>query len=186
MLRDDVQLMIALRNGEERAFNTLFMRYYPALCVYAQQFVGDEDAKEIVQNLMAWIWGNCNMMVIESNLRSYLFSAVRNSCLTELNKRKIRLKVHHKIHQDLQHLFEDPDFYIVDELTAHIETAVASLPDTYREAFVKNRFEQKTYREIAEELGVSSKTIDYRITNALKLLRVSLKDYLPLVGWLFI
>ncbi len=181
---DDSQLWSTLRKGNEKAFDTLFMRYYPALCVYARQFVDDEDAREIVQNLMVWLWENREMLVIESTLRSYLFSAVRNSCLTELHKREIRRKAHHNIHQNLQYLFDDPDFYIVNELTERIEDAVAALPESYREAFVKNRFEQKTYNEIAQELGVSAKTIDYRISQALKKLRIALKDYLPMIGWL--
>ena len=181
---DDLQLWSALRKGNEWAFNTLFMRYYPALCAYARQFLNDEDARDIVQNLMAWLWENREMLVIESTLRSYLFSSVRNSCLTELHKKEIRRKAHHQIHQNLQHLFDDPDFYVADELAAKIEDAVKALPDTYREVFVKNRFEQKTYNEIARELGVSFKTVDYRISQALKQLRVALKDYLPIVALL--
>ncbi len=181
---DDTILLAALRNGDEKAFNTIFMRYYPAMCVYARQFLGEEDAKEIAQNLMVWLWESHSMLVIESNLRSYLFSAVRNSCLSELQKQEIRRKVHSKIHQNLQPAFDNPDFYIVDELAAKIEDAVAALPESYREAFVKNRFEQKTYNEIAQELNVSAKTIDYRISQALKLLRKELKDFLPFIGWL--
>lgn len=181
---DDNQLCSALRKGDEKAFDILFMRYYPALCVYARQFLNDEDAQDIVQNLMVWLWENREMLVVESTLRSYLFSAVRNSCLTELRKKEIRRKVHHQIHQNLQHLFEDPDFYVVNELIEKIEEAMATLPETYREAFAKNRFEQKTYNEIARELGVSAKTVDYRISHALKQLRVALRDYLPILGLL--
>ena len=181
---DDRQLWSAVCKGAESAFNVLFLRYYPALCAYARQFLSDEDARDVVQNLMIWLWENREMLVIESTLRSYLFSAVRNSCLTELHKEEIRRKAHHHIHQKLQHLFDDPDFYVADELAVKIEEAVKALPETYREAFVKNRFEQKTYNEIARELGVSVKTVDYRISQALKLLRVALKDYLPIVALL--
>ena len=181
---NDQQLWSALCKGNEKAFDTLFMRYYPVLCAYARQFVCDEDSRDVVQNLMVWLWENREMLVIESTLRSYLFSAVRNSCLTELHKKEIRRKAHHHIHQKLQHLFEDPDFYVADELSAKIEVAVQTLPETYREAFVKNRFEQKTYNEIARELGVSAKTVDYRISQALRQLRIALKDYLPIFGLL--
>ena len=179
---DDNQLWALICKGNERAFDILFLRYYPALCAYARQFLNDEDARDVVQNIMVWLWENREMLVIESTLRSYLFSATRNGCLTELNKKEIRRKVHNEIHQKLQHLFEDPDFYVADELAAKIEEAVQSLPETYREAFTKNRFEQKTYAEIAKELNVSAKTIDYRIQQALKRLRVALKDYLPIMA----
>ncbi|WP_373822510.1 sigma-70 family RNA polymerase sigma factor, partial [Bacteroides heparinolyticus] len=66
-------------------------------------------------------------------------------------------------------------------LTQKIEDALKKLPEKYREAFVLNRIEGKTYNEIAATLGVSSKTIDYRIRQALKCLRDELKDYLPLL-----
>ena len=181
---DDHQLWTAICKSNERAFDTLFMRYYPVLCAYARQFLTDEDARDVVQNLMVWLWENREMLVIESTLRSYLFSAVRHSCLTELHKKEIRRKAHHHIYKKLQHLYDDPDFYVADELTAKIEEAVKALPETYREAFVKNRFEQKTYKEIARELGVSAKTVDYRMAHALRQLRIALRDYLPIIGLL--
>ena len=181
---DDHQLWTALCKGNERAFDTIFIRYYPVLCTYARQFLNDEDARDIVQNLMIWLWENRQMLVIESTLRSYLFSAVRNSCLTEQHKKEIRRKAHHHIHQKLQHLFDDPDFYVAEELTEKIEDAIQALPESYREDFVKNRFEQKTYNDIARELNVSAKTVDYRISQALKQLRVALRDYLPILALL--
>ena len=69
----------------------------------------------------------------------------------------------------------------IEELAKRIEDAVAALPESYREAFVMHRFRDMSYKEIAETLGVSPKTIDYRIQQALKQLRVDLKDYLPLL-----
>ena len=68
----------------------------------------------------------------------------------------------------------------MEELTKRIEEAIAALPESYRESFV-HRFRDMSYKEIAETLGVSPKTIDYRIQQALKQLRTDLKDYLPLL-----
>jgi len=185
MKEDDYTLInMGVRMLNEDKFDRLYIEFYPSMLAYARNFVVHEDAEETVQDVMVWLWENREMLVIESTLRSYLFSAVRNSCLTELHKKEIRRKAHHHIHQKLQHLFEDPDFYVADELSAKIEVAVQTLPETYREAFVKNRFEQKTYNEIARELGVSAKTVDYRISQALRQLRIALKDYLPIFGLL--
>ena len=72
-------------------------------------------------------------------------------------------------------------YYQIEELAKRIEDAVAALRESYREAFVMHRFRDMSYKEIAETLGVSPKTIDYRIQQALKQLRVDLKDYLPLL-----
>ncbi len=64
---------------------------------------------------------------------------------------------------------------------AKIKEAVNALPESYREAFVMHRFQDMSYKEIASILEVSPKTVDYRIQQALKQLRIDLKDYLPLV-----
>lgn len=77
--------------------------------------------------------------------------------------------------------YDDPDFYLLEELTAKLNDALERLPHNYKEAFVKNRFDNMTYKEIADELNVSTKTIDYRIQQALKILKVELKDYLPML-----
>jgi len=66
-------------------------------------------------------------------------------------------------------------------LSRKIEEALQRLPNSYREAFEMNRFQHLTYGEIASQLNVSSKTVDYRIQQALKLLRVDLRDYLPIL-----
>ena len=78
------------------------------------------------------------------------------------------------------------DFYCLHELSRRIRQALDNLPPAYREAFVMHRFKNMTYKEIASLLNVSPKTVDYRIQQALKLLRIELKDYLPLLAYLFI
>lgn len=177
----DIDLYMQIKDGNRIAFDTLFKKYYPILCAYARQFVGKEDAEEVVQDIMLWLWESRENQVIEDTLGQYLFRAVKNKCLTLINRSLIKQKVNNILHKEMQYLFDDPDFYIVEELSRKIETAIAALPESYRIAFEKNRFHNKTYQEIAGELGVSTKTIDYRIQQALKLLRVELKDFLPLL-----
>ena len=82
--------------------------------------------------------------------------------------------------KEMQTSFEDPDFYVVEELMAKIEKAVMRLPDSYRITFEMSR-----YQDIAKELNVSIKLVEYRIQQALRLLRVELKDYLPLITIIF-
>lgn len=86
-----------------------------------------------------------------------------------------------RFYEEMQEMLQDTDYYQIEELTKRIEDAVAALPESYREAFVMHRFRDMSYKEIAETLGVSPKTIDYRIQQALKQLRMDLKDYLPLL-----
>ena len=177
----DEVLFEKIQAGDVKAFDILFMRYYPLLCAYAKQFVDFDDGQEIVQDVMVWFWENSNMQVIESSPKNYLFRAVKNRCLTLINRNELKQRVVSSMYENQQSQYEDPDFYIVEELTRNIENALSRLPETYREAFEMNRFQSMTYNEIAEKLNVSSKTVDYRIQQALKLLRVELKDYLPLL-----
>lgn len=177
---DDI-LFQRIQTGDVKAFDVLFLRYYPLLCAYAKRYVDFDDGQEIVQDVMVWFWENRNMQVIESSLRNYLFKAVKNRCLTLINRNELKQHIVNTLYDNLQSHYEDPDFYVVEELARNIEAALSRLPESYREAFEMNRFHNMTYQEIAQKLNVSSKTIDYRIQQALKLLRVELKDYLPLL-----
>ena len=107
--------------------------------------------------------------------------AVNNRCLTIINRNEVKQRIEKMIFDNLQSQYDDPDFYAIQELTEKIEEALARLPENVREAFELNRFQNLTYNEIAERLGVSPKTIDYRIQQALKQLRIDLKEYLPLL-----
>ena len=162
----DKELFDFLRQGNRRAFDIFFLRYFPVLRSYAAQFVGFHDAEELAQELMVGIWENRTEIAVESSLQAYLFRATRNKCINLIEKRRLRE--------------EDPDCYVDRELADKIEVALERLPGTYREAFVMSRMEGKSYNEIARTLAVSPKTVDYRIQQALKILRLRLRDYLPL------
>lgn len=177
----DEELFQGLRAGEEKAFDSLFLRYYPVLCAYARQYVNFDDGQEIVQDIMIWLWENREMHLFDSSMKSYLFRAVRNRCLTLINRNEMKQRIVCTLYNNLESLSEDPDFYVIEELTRKIEDALQRLPDSYREAFEMHRFANMTYHEIATSLDISSKTVDYRIQQALKLLRKELKDYLPLL-----
>ena len=83
-----------------------------------------------------------------------------------MTRNSLRFQIENILTPDIQELFEDPDFYIIEELTQKIEKAILNLPESYRVAFEMHRFQNKTYQEIAEELNISSKTVDYRIQQA--------------------
>lgn len=178
---DNDFLLSAVQRGDQKAFDTLFRRYYPMLCAYGHRFVELEDAEEIVEDSLLWIWENRETLVIESSLNSYLFKMVYRRALNKLAHIDATQRADTRFYEEMQEMLQDTDYYQVEELTRRIEEAVAALPESYREAFVMHRFRDMSYKEIAETLGVSPKTIDYRIQQALKQLRVDLKDYLPLL-----
>ena len=178
---DNDFLLSAVQRGDQKAFDTLFRRYYPMLCAYGHRFVELEDAEEIVEDSLLWIWENRETLVIESSLNSYLFKMVYRRALNKLAHIDATQRADTRFYEEMQEMLQDTDYYQVEELTRRIEEAVAALPESYREAFVMHRFRDMSYKEIAETLGVSPKTIDYRIQQALKQLRTDLKDYLPLL-----
>lgn len=178
---DNDFLLSAVQRGDQKAFDTLFRRYYPMLCAYGHRFVELEDAEEIVEDSLLWIWENRETLVIESSLNSYLFKMVYRRALNKLAHIDATQRADTRFYEEMQEMLQDTDYYQVEELIRRIEEAVAALPESYREAFVMHRFRDMSYKEIAETLGVSPKTIDYRIQQALKQLRTDLKDYLPLL-----
>lgn len=180
----DEHLFLSMQKGNEKAFDALFLKYYGVLCAYAKQFVGFEEREEIVQGVMVWLWENRERVNIETSPKNYLFRAVKNSCFTLINRNETKQRIVNKLYDQRQAAYEDPDFYVVEELSEKIEAALERLPPPYREAFELNRFQNMTYNEIACRLDVSPKTIDYRIQQALKILRVELKEYLPLLLWM--
>ncbi|MDL2281988.1 RNA polymerase sigma-70 factor [Parabacteroides sp. OttesenSCG-928-G06] len=182
---DDLLLLTALRKGEKKAFDALFRKYYPLLCAYAARFVGMEDAEEVVQDVMVWLWENRETHEINLSLRQYLMKAVYRGALARISRSQLKQKADTLFYEEMQEMLEDADFYRIEELGQRIREAVMALPSTYRQAFVMHRFRHMSYKEIAETFEVSPKTIDYRIQQALKQLRIDLKDYLPLLFFVF-
>lgn len=184
--QDDQLLISSIRNGNEESFALLFKKYYPMLCAYGSRFVELEDAEECVQDALLWLWENREVLVIQSSLSNYLFAIVHHRAISCIRQLEAKSRAETYFYEEMQDLITDVDFYCLHELSRCIRQALDDLPPAYREAFVMHRFKNMTYKEIASLLNVSPKTVDYRIQQALKLLRIELKDYLPLLAYLFI
>ncbi|MBC5634592.1 RNA polymerase sigma-70 factor [Parabacteroides hominis] len=178
---DENNLIILLQQGDKNAYKQLFIKYYSPLCEYASQYISDDDSEELVQELMLFLWETRENLVIETSLKSYLFISTKHRCLNAIRKNQYHERIHSQIYEKIKDQFEDPDYYFVNELTENIQKAIENLPETYRETFTLSRFGEKTNVQIAEKLGISVKTVEYRISQALKILRLKLKDYLPLL-----
>ena len=168
---DENNLTILLQQGDRNAYKQLFIKYYSPLCEYASQYISDDDSEELVQELMLFLWETRENLVISTKHR----------CLNAIRKNQYHERIHNQIYEKIKDQFEDPDYYFVNELTENIQKAIENLPETYRETFAMSRFGEKTNVQIAEKLGISVKTVEYRISQALKILRFKLKDYLPLL-----
>ena len=90
---EDQSLLLAIKNGNEKAFDTLFRKYYPMLCAYGNKFVELEDAEECVQDAMLWLWENKDMLVIQSSLSNYLFSIVHHRAINRIKQQVVKSRV---------------------------------------------------------------------------------------------
>lgn len=177
-LLSDTDLITLIKKGDKKAFDALFRKYYPILCYYGKQFLDIEDAKECVQDTMLWLWDNRENLEINSSLSNYLCTIVRNRALNNIHREQIKIKVETSFFNENTALNYSTDLCQLNELTTLIKDAIISLPESYRKTFILHRFKGLTYKEISENLEISPKTVDYRIQQALKILRNRLHDYL--------
>ena len=149
-----------------------FQMYYRPLCLYATHYLHDVDeAEDTVQD--------CFVRLLEKNLdfsfasqeklKSFLYTSVRNACVD-------RLRRQHPILQDvspsdLSGSISNTEAVERSFSEAELWTAIEQLPDRCREIFLMSKRDSMTYREIAEELSLSEKTIEHQVSKALKLLR---------------
>lgn len=180
-ITEDLALLSQIKKGNKKAFNILFKRYYPILCAYCYRFVELEDAEEIVQDVMLWLWENRETQTIDTSLSRYLFKMTYRRALNRRIQKDVKERADTFFYEEMQEMLPDADFYQIKELSDHIQQAIDALPDSCRETFIMHRFRNMSYKEIAEVLNISPKTVDYRIQQALKQLRTSLKEYLPLL-----
>jgi RNA polymerase sigma-70 factor (family 1) len=181
----DPEIVGAIRRGDEQAFEQTFRSFYPRLCNYACTLLKDEEeSEEVVQTVFLTIWEKREDLEITLSLKSYLYRAVHNHCLNRFKHASVREVYREHTLNFSAHSYESVTEVIhANELEDRIEKAVSTLPEQCQKAFRLSRFEELKYQEIADQLGISIKTVENQIGKALKILRVELADYLPTVLW---
>ncbi len=150
---------------------------------YAFNFLKEQEAsEEIAQEVFYQLWINRDKTEIKAAISSYLYRAVRNRCINLIKHIDIRenYKAHNQYEIDKAHE-EMSDTLTVSELDSKIRTAIDNMPLQRKKIFLMSRYEEMTYKEIAEKMGLSKKTIENQMGKALQYLREELKDYLPLI-----
>jgi RNA polymerase sigma-70 factor (ECF subfamily) len=174
-----------LNKQNPELFDEIFRQYSRSLFYYAAKFVDDEVARDIVQDVFVKLWTTENITV-KFSLNGLLFTMVRNSCLQQLEKQKVRNKYFESSklliqEEELRFYGEDKASLIELEMENKLNDVLNKLPDRCRQVFMMSRFENKKNKEIAEELDISVKAVEKQITRALSEIRVEMKDYLPLL-----
>jgi RNA polymerase sigma-70 factor (ECF subfamily) len=180
VFNNNTEVIYTLRHDNGTYFEVVYEYYFPLLYSYATQYTEREEAKEVVQETMLWLWENRDTLIAEMSLKSLLFTIVKNKCLNRSNHTHMKSRIHAAIREKYENTFDDPDFYLENELFALFHKALKNLPDELREVFEMSRMDGLTHKEIAERLNVSRQTINYRLSKALQILRKDLQDYLPI------
>ncbi|MBI1184163.1 RNA polymerase sigma-70 factor [bacterium] len=166
--------------SSKTAFEELFRSMYSRLCAYAYQYLkSSEEAEELVQDVFFMLWEKRHSIQIDSSVSAYLFSTVRNRSLNVLSHLKVVARHEQEAvqHADL----ETQGGYEQEELGQLIALAVDKLPIERRKVFYMSKYEGKKYLEIAEELGISVKTVENQMGKALKFLRQELAELVSLI-----
>ncbi|HXB34319.1 MAG TPA: RNA polymerase sigma-70 factor [Puia sp.] len=159
----------------------VFERYYKEHLKYfflaAFQYLRDTGrAQEVVNDIFVRLWQDADNILIRSSLRSYLYRAVVNTCLNELDKNKRDRKQQEEVSRQIDPAVEWKEMED-NELKLRLYKAIDRLPEQCRKVFRMSRFEQLKQQEIADRLGISIKTVKNHITHALKLLQKVLDEW---------
>lgn len=167
---------------DEAAFEQVFKTHFKNLHAYACTITKQEAAaEEIVQQIFVKLWERSEELSISGSVAAYLYRAVYNESLNYLKHQKVRA-VHQKY---VEHSMKNENEHAgkklsLKELEGRLAQALNELPEQCRTIFQMSRFEELRYKEIADRLGISVKTVENQMGKALKLLRVKLVEFLPL------
>ena len=179
----DEQMATLLTKRDEAAFEQVFKSHFKNLHAYAYAILKDEDeAEEVVQQVFFKLWERSHNLTFSGSIAAYLYRAVHNESLNVLKHQKI--KTGHQLH--IAYSMKNKSEHIhgkihEKQLENKLRDALNELPEQCRTVFQLSRFEDMKYREIADKLEISVKTVENHMGKALKFLRTKLVDFLPLL-----
>ena len=170
MLWDEQTLLKELKNNNPKAIDFLFDKYYQLLCQRCVQIINDPKyAEDIVQELFINLWNKRETLNIKYSLKGYLMQSATNRSLNYLRDNKIKF-------QEIEDNLEDNsgcaqlNLELGDTKKA-LDKYIDQLPPKCKAVFILSRFEQLKYREIADLLNISVKTVENHLALALSRLR---------------
>jgi len=178
----DGELTELLIKGDEAAFAEIYLRYWTIMYMHALKMLrNEEDARDVVQELFTSLWTKGPAMTSSVNLSGYLYISVRNKVLDLIAQERVRTT-----HLDSLALYMETysDKTIEDiterEMMQALDLEIQQLPGKMRVIFEMRVKHHKTYKEIAEELNISDKTVKKQVSNAIKIIKPRLSSF---SGW---
>lgn len=173
-------LLTALQSGNKAAFEAIYNRMAAKLLQYVNSRVHDRlISEEIVQEVFVSLWIRRKELGMGVALEPYLFSACKYQVLSYIRSEKVRHRYaeHLTLFATQQHDNSAEELMNLADLKAVIEEHIAQLPPKCQEAFRLSRYTHKSITEIAQAMGISTRTVENYITQALKHLRNNLSHY---------
>lgn len=171
-------LLLELKEGNSKAFDLIFRRYYTNLCRFAFTFTRDEDSsKNLVQNVFVKLWERRFVIEKVNNIGAYLTTMVRNQAADYISDVKNRFYDSELIVTIADHSTEQ--VIMKHDFEQQLVCSLAKLPPRCKQAFELSRLENLSNKEIAEEMEITVKGVEALIGRSLQLLRVELREYLP-------
>ena len=178
---DEDELVRLLKSGNSKAFEEIYNHFFDRLYVVAfNRTKSKEVAEDIVHNIFVKLWLRRETVVIEGSLKAYLGVAVKYEVFNYFRD-KVSWQQHQQKFKQSQ-----PTFYncTEDQLNAALfeqalRNSINNLPDKCRLVFQMSREEHLTFPEIAQKLNISQKTVEFHISKSLRILKISLRDFLP-------
>jgi RNA polymerase sigma-70 factor (ECF subfamily) len=184
----ELHLVNLVTEGSEMAFERFFKTYFKSLHAYAFVMLQDEImAEEIVQQVFYKIWEKKEQFRVHTSVKAFLYKAVYNECLNYLKHQKHKTAhQNYVIYANRNQVSDETAAMRVElnDLETRLKKAMNELPEQCRTIFYMSRFDELKYREIAQQLDLSIKTVEAQMGKALKVLRKKLVDFLPILLWL--
>ena len=169
---NDIKLFIKLKEGDKNALNKLFAKYYVPICHYVDTFVKEEaQTEEIVTDIFLMLWSKREKIKISFNFKAYLYSIAKNFALAHLRKKKVYFENIEDYHHDIKFHSEATSRIDCPEFKTQVDTLLEKIPPQSRKVLVLHRLEGFKYKEIAENLGISVKTVENHMGKAIRILK---------------
>ncbi|WP_256006762.1 RNA polymerase sigma factor [Pedobacter deserti] len=169
----DQALTQLLQRGDYAAFTEIYNRNWEPLLRYISRVTGEdnEGAQDILQEVFISLW-NRHSLIVNADIKPWLYGAARRNALFHLRTAKTRHKYITNLAEYLSEVSSPLDEeFDAKELTIIIDQEIDRLPEKMREIFLLSRRQNLSYKEIAEQLNISDKTVKKQISNVLKIFR---------------
>jgi len=169
------ELFLLIRQGSEAAFAVLYQRYLDLLFSRAYTLLQNTDeAKDVVQDVLIWLWNHRISVQINTSLRAYLTGAVQQRC-ADLIRKKMNRNNRQQIYASLTTTITGTSPLETKELNNQLQAAMALISPVSRKVFIMSYIEKKTLKEIAALMNIKVQTAKNHMQQALKILRQHLR-----------